>query len=541
MKEILIKDIIRECNASLIIGDENLKIENFSKDTREINENDCYIGIKGETFDGNLFYEEAFKKGASACILEKESVKDIDFRNYNNKTIIIVDNSIKFLQELAAYKRSLYDIPVIAVTGSVGKTSTKEIISSVLSTKYNVLKTEGNYNNHIGLPLTILKLKEHNAMVLEMGMNHLNEITLLSKIAKPTIAVITNIGTAHIGNLGSRENILKAKLEIIDGLKENGTLIINNDNDMLHNNLDKINVNIKTIGINNKSDYMATNIVDEIFSSKFKIKDTDFEVNAPGEAFIYNSLVAYAVGKELNISDENIKKGIETFKLPSNRLEKIVNKTGTIIINDTYNCSYDSLINSIDMISKSDEKTTDGLRIQEYNMLRLSSQIAPEDYIDIRLRLPSGLDYIVVSKKKVEIPQIDGVDSANTIWLQLTEDEILTMSNAIVENYLVDGSVLYTAKYVEPGTQEKAIPTYVPSAEVQELMINNDSNILDTAKVALLTRYNSNTSVRNYINNAKSSVDPDDATSNISSGVKQEVSTAQEQRQDYLDALSGNN
>ena len=351
LKEILVKDIIRECNASLIMGDENLKIENFSKDTREINENDCYIGIKGETFDGNLFYEDAFKKGASACILEKESVKDIDFRNYNGKTIILVDNSIKVLQKLAAYKRSLYDIPVIAVTGSVGKTSTKEIISSVLSTKYNVLKTEGNYNNHIGLPLTILKLKDHNAMVLEMGMNHLNEITLLSKIAKPTIAVITNIGTAHIGNLGSRENILKAKLEIIDGLKENGTLIINNDNDMLHNNLDKINANIKTIGINNTSDYMATNIVDEIFSSKFKIKDTDFEVNAPGEAFIYNSLVAYAVGKELNISDENIKKGIETFKLPSNRLEKIVNKTGTIIINDTYNCSYDSLINSIDMIS----------------------------------------------------------------------------------------------------------------------------------------------------------------------------------------------
>ena len=205
MKEILVKDIIRECNASLIIGNENLKIENFSKDTREINENDCYIGIKGETFDGNLFYEDAFKKGSSACILEKESVKDIDFRNYNDKTIILVDNSIKALQELAAYKRSLYDIPVIAVTGSVGKTSTKEIISSVLSTKYNVLKTEGNYNNHIGLPLTILKLKEHNAMVLEMGMNHLNEITLLSKIAKPTIAVITNIGTAHIGNLGSRE------------------------------------------------------------------------------------------------------------------------------------------------------------------------------------------------------------------------------------------------------------------------------------------------------------------------------------------------
>lgn len=192
------------------------------------------------------------------------------------------------------------------------------------------------------------------------------------------------------------------------------------------------------------------------------------------------------------------------------------------------------------MIAKSDEKTTADLRVQEYNMLRLSSQIAAEDYIDIRFRLPSGLDYIVVSKKKVEIPQIDGVDSATTIWLQLTEDEILTMSNAIVENYMIEGSVLYTAKYVEPGTQEKATPTYVPSEEVQNLLRNNDSNILNTAKLALLTRYQGNSDVRNNINNTKNSIDPDDVATNISTGVKQEVSTAQEQRQDYLDALSGN-
>lgn len=192
------------------------------------------------------------------------------------------------------------------------------------------------------------------------------------------------------------------------------------------------------------------------------------------------------------------------------------------------------------MIAKSDEKTTNDLRIQEYNMLRLSSQIAAEDYIDIRFRMPSGEDYIVVSKKKVEIPQIDGVDSATTIWLQLTEDEILTMSNAIVENYMIEGSVLYTAKYVEPGTQEKATPTYVPSEAVQNLLRNNDSNILNTAKLALLTRYQGNSDVRNNINNTKNSIDPDDVATNISTGVKQEVSTAQEQRQDYLDALSGN-
>lgn len=355
MNNILVKDIIKICNGELIFGNLDLVCNNFSKDTREINKNDVYIGIKGENFDGNLFFKDAFDNGACACILEKSSTKEIDFTDYKDKTIILVDNSIKALQDLAKYKRSLYDIPVIAITGSVGKTSTKEIVASVLNTEYNTLKTEGNLNNHIGLPLTILKLKNHEALVLEMGMNHLNEISLLTNIAKPTIAVITNIGTAHIGNLGSRENILKAKLEIIEGLKENGTLIINNDNDMLHNYIDKIKekVNTKTIGIVNESNYMAKNIIDETFSSEFEINNTSFKVNAPGDAFIYNSLVAYAVAKELNIDDEKIKKGITSFELPNNRLEKIVNNKGVTIINDSYNCSYDSLINSIDMISKS--------------------------------------------------------------------------------------------------------------------------------------------------------------------------------------------
>lgn len=192
------------------------------------------------------------------------------------------------------------------------------------------------------------------------------------------------------------------------------------------------------------------------------------------------------------------------------------------------------------MLAKSDEKTTNDLRIQEYNMLQLASQITVDDYIDIRFRLPSGLDYIVVSKKKVEIPEIEGVESLNTIWVQLTEDEILAMSNAIVENYMVEGSLLYTTKYVEPGTQDKAIPTYVPSAEVQILMRDNDPNIVDVAKRELLNRYVANNTVRDNINNVRNSVDSDDAQSSISSGVKKEVTTAQEQRQSYLDALAGN-
>ncbi len=356
MKNININDIINISNGDLLFGDKDFICDNFSNDTRNIKENDIYIGIKGNSFDGNLLFDEAFNKGAKACILEKDSVKNIEFnkKNYKEKIIILVDNSLETLQKIASYKRSLYNIPVIAITGSVGKTSTKEIISNVLSTKYKVLKTEGNYNNHIGLPLTILKLKNHEVLVLEMGMNHFDEIKLLTNIAKPDIAVITNIGTAHIGNLGSRENILKAKLEIIDGLNNNGTLIVNNDNDLIHSKLDQIKnlVNIITVGIKNDSNYLATDIQDNIFSSKFKINNYNFEINAPGDVFIYNSLIAYAVAKELNIDNENINKGLYNFKLPSNRLEKIINKKGTTIINDSYNSSYDSLINSIDMICK---------------------------------------------------------------------------------------------------------------------------------------------------------------------------------------------
>ena len=228
-----VRDILNITKGKLIIGNENLECENFSKDTRTIENGDIYIGIKGETFDGSQFWSQALDNGAEAVIIENIEIDQKQLEKYSNKTIIKVENTLEALYEIAKYKRSLYNIPVIAVTGSVGKTSTKDIIASVVSTKYKTLKTEGNNNNNIGLPLTILKLKDHEALVIEMGMNHFREISLLTSIAKPTLAVITNIGTSHIGNLGSRENILKAKLEILEGMNQ-PKIIINNDNDLLH-------------------------------------------------------------------------------------------------------------------------------------------------------------------------------------------------------------------------------------------------------------------------------------------------------------------
>lgn len=191
-----------------------------------------------------------------------------------------------------------------------------------------------------------------------------------------------------------------------------------------------------------------------------------------------------------------------------------------------------------EMLVKSDEKTTSDLRVQEYNMLQIQSQLTIGDYIDIRLRLPNGLDYIVVSKKRVEMPQVEGVDSLSTVWLRLEEDETLAMSNAIVESYMIEGSILYTAKYVEPGMQDKSIPTFVPSREVQEAM-NADPNILQVAKNELINRYNANVDTRNKINNEINRTEEDERKAAITTGSKQEVTKAQEERQSYLDALSG--
>ena len=244
MKKLLVKDILKVTGGKLVIGDCEEVLENFSKDTRQIKENDTYVAIKGANFDGNKFWKQALEKGAKAVIVQDIDFSKEDLTKYKNKIIIKTKDVLESLYEIAKYKRSLYDIPVVGVTGSVGKTSTKDVIASVLSKKYKTLKTEGNNNNNIGLPFTILNLKDHEAAVIEMGMNHFNEISLLTKIAKPTISVITNIGTSHIGNLGSRQNILKAKLEILEGMTK-PLLVLNNDNDMLHDYYEKNKENIQ--------------------------------------------------------------------------------------------------------------------------------------------------------------------------------------------------------------------------------------------------------------------------------------------------------
>lgn len=357
---IIVKDILNITNGKLIIGKEKEICENFCRDSREVKENDIYLGIKGENINGSIYFEEAFDKGAKGAILQDIEISDAQIQKYQDKFIILVEDTVKAIQKIAEYKRNLYDIPVVAITGSVGKTSTKDMVASVIKEQYSTLKTEGNYNNHIGVPLTILRLKDEKALVVEMGMNHLGEISTLTKIAKPTVAVITNVGTAHIGILGSRENILKAKLEILEGLQAGGYIVINNDNDLLHKWYleNKEKYNIITYGIENESDYMAENINSKEDSSTYILKGTNQKIEVPvgGNHFVQNSLCAIAVGSIFKMSLEKMVKGIYEFELTKKRMDITNLKSNITVINDYYNANYDSMKAALEYLGKLKEK-----------------------------------------------------------------------------------------------------------------------------------------------------------------------------------------
>jgi len=353
-----LSNILKNINYIKILNEQNIEINNVKTDTRKIEENDMFVGIKGEKFNGNLFFKEAYLNGASICVLDEEPEKLHEFLKENNKTAIIVKDSIKFLGELAKYKRDLFKGKVIAITGSSGKTSTKDMLGSILATKYNIYKTEGNLNNHIGLPLTILDAPlNSDYWILEMGMNHLKEISYLSKIAEPNIAVISNVGTSHIGNLGSRKNILKAKLEILDGLKEDGTILINNDNDLLCKWAKKNNkkYNIKTIGIENISDFNATDIKLKEEYSIVKINNKKITINVGGIHFIYNALMGYALGSICNLKPKEIQDGIKRLDLSKNRMN-IINKDNIKIIDDSYNSNPDSCKYSLKFLGNFEDR-----------------------------------------------------------------------------------------------------------------------------------------------------------------------------------------
>lgn len=349
--ELSFKEIVEAINGKVVVrGREDFN--NICIDTRKIQKDNIYIAIKGERFDGNKFVIDAFKKGASIAIVS-EILFDIE-NEEKVETVILVDDTEKALLDLASFYRKKLGLKVVGVTGSCGKTSTKDLIAAFLSEKYKVFKTKGNFNNQIGLPLMILELDStYDVAVLEMGMSDLGEIDVLAKCARPDIAVITNIGLSHIENLKTQDNILKAKSEIFNYFDESNTLIINGEDKNLLKIKDKC-FEILRIGYNHEYDVYAFNIILMEDNTTFSIQDNNQEIifNIPmaGKHNILNSMLAIAVAKKLNLSFEEMKLGIKNLEATSMRLE-VIKKDKITIINDCYNASPDSMKSSIDVLT----------------------------------------------------------------------------------------------------------------------------------------------------------------------------------------------
>ncbi len=449
-KDCTVEQIVKITGGVLLSGEKEAVIKTFSKDTRTIEEGDFYLGIKGEKFNGSQFYEEALKRKASGVLVQDVDIPEEILKTYKGKAIIKVKDVVKAMQQLASYKRSLYNIPVVAITGSVGKTSTKDIVASVLEEEFDVLKTEGNLNNHIGLPLTILKLDHHEAMVIEMGMNNFGEIRTLTNIAKPTLCIITNIGTAHIGNLGSRENILKAKLEILEGMEKGGTVLVNNDNDLLHKWAEEqknaTNFSVVTYGIKNPSDYMAKAINTKEEGSTYEItihnKKYTIIVPVPGMHFVYNSLCSIAVGDYYQMEMTKIQQGIQNFKLTKNRMEIEKIRDNITLINDAYNANLDSMQSALQYLGSLKNRKIavlgDMLELGEYGV-ELHKKVGEEvvkNEIDILLAVGSLAKYIAEEAIALGMPK------ENVKYLA-TKEEAIKMLNTILtekDNVLIKAS-----------------------------------------------------------------------------------------------------
>jgi len=325
-----------------LIGNPRIETDTVSTDTRTLKPGSLFFAIRGKNFDGHDFINKAYENGAVIVVSETYVTPP------EGRAAVIVDDTVSALGRLAGKYLETYSIPVIAITGSVGKTTTKEMVAQILSTQYNVHKSIGNFNNNIGLPLSVLQLERgHTAAVFELGMNALGEIEYLSRIIRPDIAVITNIGVSHYEKLGSRQNILRAKLEVTKGMKDNGILILNGDDELLSGLNGLLDMPVVYYGINENIPLHAFGIEtmgEEGVRFLVNIRDEDVEIvlSAPGIHQVSNALAAIACGIELGVSNENIRKGLACYSHEKMRLD-IVSIKGVKVINDTYNAAPSSM------------------------------------------------------------------------------------------------------------------------------------------------------------------------------------------------------
>lgn len=326
-------------------------IAGVSIDTRTLEKGNLFIPLRGERHDGHQFVPAAFERGAAATLWQ-EDVPGIP----EDQPVLVVKDTLQALQELARLYRQELDLKVCAVTGSNGKTTTKDILAGLLSLKFKVQKTRGNFNNHIGLPLTILGLaKDTEVAVLEMGMNHFGEIDFLSRLARPDAVIITNIGDAHLQELGSREGICQAKMEILNGLKEGGLFVYLGDEPLIENELAKreLTFSTRTFGRGTDNDLYPLEIKINASGSSFRVNQAEETFHLPimGEYNVLNALAAMLVAREWGVPFARMNEAFAQIKLSEMRMELRPGLKGSVILNDAYNASPTSMKAVLDLVS----------------------------------------------------------------------------------------------------------------------------------------------------------------------------------------------
>lgn len=332
-----IAEILQATGGKLINGNKNNPIKKFSTDSRSIKKGEAFIALRGNNFDGHAFIGEALKKGASCIIKVRSTEYGVQSRDI---AVVDVEDTIKALGDIARYNRKIYNIPVIAITGSNGKTTTKEMVAWVLSAKFRVLKNEGTKNNNIGLPQTLLNLdKNFDLVVLELGSNHPGEIGYLAGIAKPNMAVITNIGSSHLEYFSDLGGVFNEKYSLLQSLDKPHIALLNADDDFLNkvSRDSKKNPFVLSFGINNRAAFSASLVkhkskrLEFLINSEYKLR-----LSTPGEHNIYNALAAAACARMFGMDYRQIAKRLASFEFPKGRL-KVIDFDKTTIIDDTYN------------------------------------------------------------------------------------------------------------------------------------------------------------------------------------------------------------
>ncbi|WP_017471799.1 UDP-N-acetylmuramoyl-tripeptide--D-alanyl-D-alanine ligase [Amphibacillus jilinensis] len=368
----------------------NIKtIAGVGTDTRNDLASLLFVPLKGPTFDGHDYLNKAIEKGAVAALWQKSKPRPADIPD--QFPLIIVNDTLQALQELALAYRNWINPKVIAITGSNGKTTTKDIIASICNQGYQIHFTKGNLNNHIGVPLTILSMPaETEVLIVEMGMNHFGEIERLSNIAIPDVAVITNIGESHIENLGSRKGIAQAKREITSGLKKDGLLIYDGDEPLLCSNYP---YHVRTVGFSSENDMVLTDLNQKSEHTKFRINvsETIFSVPLLGKHHAKNAAYGIGIGHVLGINDERIQEGLNQLKTTDMRFQIIKGQEETTLINDAYNASPTSMLAAINVLNSMSHFRKKILILGD--MFELGEH-AQAFHNDIGKAIPTSIDYL---------------------------------------------------------------------------------------------------------------------------------------------------